>query len=230
MTLGANQPYFLPYLGYFQLIHAVDKFLVLDDFNYIKGGWINRNRILRDGKTVFLSVPVSHASPNREINKHYVCGSVESMLRSIREAYRKASLFEDVFPIITSVMEYSDKNLGAFVFNSIRTICDYLGIATSVILNSSRDDNTELRSEQRVIHLCKTMGADTYVNAIGGLSLYNRDNFAAEGIRLRFLKGELPPYRQLRTQDFVSALSILDIMMNIPRDEIRDMLDRFSLV
>lgn len=230
MILGANQPYFLPYLCYFQLINAVDKFLLANNFQYIRHGWINRNRILTYGKIIYLSIPLIHATPNKSINELYVCDNPKPQLHSVKTAYAKAPYYDSVFPMIESMLYFHDRNLSAFTFNSLRMVCDYLGITTPLILNSERGNNTELRGEDRVIHLCHAMGADTYINAIGGQRLYSRERFAAAGINLKFLHGELPEYKQVRTQTFVPALSILDVMMNVPRDEIRQMLNQYTLV
>lgn len=230
MTLGANQPYFLPYLGYFQLINAVDRFLILDDFNYINRGWINRNRILRDGKVVYVTIPLRHASQNRLIKEIVTIDSLEKPLRCIEAAYKQAPFFDEVFPLVHDIITFTDHNLNSFLLNSLQIICGYLKINTPLILNSQRNNKTYLRSEKRMIHICKTMGADIYINAIGGIDLYSHDNFDKERIQLKFLKSDLPQYKQMRTQKFVPALSILDIMMNVPRNEICDMLDCYRLI
>lgn len=153
-----------------------------------------------------------------------------SLRHLIMGAYTRSPLFKSVFPLFEDILSFPSRNLSAFLFNSLQVICDYLGINTPLLLNSDRKDDTMLRGEERVIHLCHAMGADTYINAIGGQKLYSREHFAAEGINLKFLQSELPPYRQLHTQQFVPGLSILDIMMNVPVEEIRKMLDRYTLI
>lgn len=230
MTLGANQPYYLPYLGFFQLINSVDKFLLVDDFQYIRHGWVNRNRILSSGNIIYNVIPLIHASQNRKINQLSCVNSLEPQLRSIEANYRKSPCFSQVYPLVETILNYPDRRLNYFLFNSLKVVCDYIGISTPLILNSERKDETSLRGEERVIHLCKSMGADKYINAFGGLELYSKERFAEEGIELRFIKPQLPPYKQLRTQEFVPALSILDVMMNVPEDEIRDMLDCYTLI
>lgn len=228
--LAANQPYFLPYLGYFQLINAVEKFLLLDNFQYEKGGWINRNRIMRDGKVHYITIPLHHTSPHRLIKELNLLTTPYHLTRSIESAYRKTEQFNKVYPLIEAMLNYPDRRLNYFLLNSLQIVCDYLGISTPLILNSERKDETSLKGEERVIHLCKSMGADTYINAFGGQELYSKERFAQEGIELRFIKPQLTPYKQLRTQEFVPALSILDVMMNVPKDEIHDMLDCYTLI
>lgn len=230
MTLGANQPYYLPYLGFFQLINSVDKFLLVDDFQYIRHGWVNRNRILSSGNIIYNVIPLIHASQNRNINQLSCVNSLEPQLRSIKGNYRKAPFFHKVYPLVEETLNYPDRRLNYFLFNSLQVVCGYLGISTPLILNSERNDETSLRGEERVIHLCKSMGADKYINAFGGQELYSKDRFARDGIELRFIKPQLPPYKQLRTQEFVPALSILDVIMNVPEDEIRDMLNCYTLI
>lgn len=230
MILGANQPYFLPYLGYFQLINAVDKFVLSDDFQYKKHGWINRNRILSNGKIIYTYIPVAHSSENKNIDELMCVKDCSERIRSIENAYRKAPLFNIVFPIYLQIINYPDRRLNHFLFNSLKTVCNYIGIFTPIILNSENNVHTTLRGEKRVIDMCKIYNVDTYINAIGGQELYSRENFANEGITLKFIKPELRPYKQIRTQEFVPALSILDVMMNVPRDEIRDMLNDYTLI
>lgn len=230
MILAANQPYFMPYIGYFQLINSVEKFLLVDDFQYIRHGWVNRNRILTSGKVIYIIVPLLHSSQNKNINQLMCVPPDGSQLRSVEAAYRRAPFYHQITSLLRDVLDFPDRRLNYFLLNSLQVVCDYLGITTPLILNSERNDTTELRGEERVVHLCKSMGADTYINAIGGRELYSRERFAADGIDLRFIKSQLPPYKQLRTQEFVPALSILDVMMNVPKDEIRDMLNRYTLI
>ncbi len=230
MILGGNQPYFFPYLGYFQLINSVDIFLIGDDFQYIKGGWINRNRLIIDNKVSYFTLPLIHPSPNRLITEIDVCPDKDKIIRVVRTNYAHSPLFKTVFPLLEEIIQFPNPNLSYFLYNSLKLICNYIGVTTPLLLNSERHEKTPLKGEDRVIHLCKSMGADTYINAIGGQELYSRERFAAEGIVLKFITPQLPPYKQLRTQKFVPALSILDVMMNVPKEEIRHMLNCYTLV
>lgn len=230
MTLAGNQPYFLPYLGYFQLINLADLFLIGDDLQFIKGGWINRNRIINDGHSAYITLSLCHQTPNKLISDLFVNSNSDKLERVINTNYHKAPFFDQVYPLVEAMLNYPDRRLNYFLLNSLQIVCDYLGISTPLILNSERKDETSLKGEERVIHLCKSMGADTYINAFGGQELYSKERFAQEGIELRFIKPQLTPYKQLRTQEFVPALSILDVMMNVPKDEIHDMLDCYTLI
>lgn len=230
MILAANQPYFLPYLGYFQLINSVNQFLILDDFQYEKGGWINRNRIMRDGRIHYVTLSLHHSSPHKAIAAHEIIKNMDIINRSVESAYSKAQNFKLISPLIQSILNFPERRLNYFLLNSLQIVCDYLGITTPLILNSERNEPTDLRGEQRVIHICKSMKVETYINAFGGQELYSRENFAREGITLKFIKPQLRAYKQIRTQEFVPALSILDVMMNVSRDEIRDMLNDYTLI
>lgn len=230
MILGANQPYFLPYLGYFQLINAVDVFLIADDFQYIRHGWINRNRILRDGKIVYLKLPLIHPSQNKPINAHKICGSPQALDRVVEAAYRHAPCFKDVFPIFREITSYTDDDLAGFLVHSIKLICRYLEIDTQIILNSSRKIETSLKKQERIVEMNLQMGATKYINAIGGREIYSKERFLQSGIKLEFLQSGLPPYKQMRTQEFVPALSILDIMMNVKQEYVKRMLADYQLV
>lgn len=229
MILGANQPYFLPYIGYFQLMRCVDVFILADDVQYEKGGWINRNRILRDGHTHYLTLPLVKHSHKRTIGDHRISENLSLILRSAESAYRKAPHFERVFPLLESIVGYEDRRLNHFLLHSLRTVNEYLEISTPLVLNSSRGEGSSLRGEERVVEMCSSMGADTYINAFGGQSLYRCERFAEDGISLKFIRSELRPYKQLRTQEFVPALSILDVMMNVSLDGIRDMLNAYTI-
>ena len=201
-----------------------------DDLQYIKGGWINRNRIINDGHSAYFTLSLCHPTPNKLISNLFVNSDSNKLKRVIITNYHKAPFFHKVYPLVEEMLNYPDRRLNYFLLNSLKMVCDYLGISTPLILNSERNDETSLRGEERVIHLCKSMGADKYINAFGGQELYSKERFARDGIELRFIKPQLPPYKQLRTQEFVPALSILDVIMNVPEDEIRDMLNCYTLI
>ena len=226
------QPYFLPYIGYFQLIKAVDKFVIYDNIQFAKKGWINRNRILVNGKDEFITIPLRKDSDYLDIDKRYLADTFEldskKMLRRIKESYRKAPYFEPIYLLAEDVLNCKDKNLFIFLFNSISLICKYLEIHTEFIISSAVDIDNTLRSEQKVLAIVKKMNAHAYVNPIGGLTLYSKENFGKEGVELRFIQSNTLVYRQFDTE-FVPWLSILDVMMFNSKEEIKEMLDSFTL-
>ena len=229
MRLGIMQPYFFPYLGYWQLLANVDKYVVYDDVTYIKGGWINRNNFLINGQKNLLTMRLEKASSYTLIKDIAIKDDFVKFLKTIEMGYKKAPFFEDSFRLLKDICQCPDKKLGQFLFNSHIKICEYLGIDTELILSSSFDKHTELKGKDKVISICKQLGADEYINAIGGQELYDKKEFAENGIRLNFLQANLREYRQLKNE-FVAGLSIIDIMMFNSKEEIKEMLNDFKLV
>lgn len=229
MRLGIMQPYFFPYLGYWQLLANVDKYVVYDDVTYIKGGWINRNNFLINGQKNLLTMQLEKASSYTLIKDIAIKDDFVKFLKTIEMGYKKAPFFEDIFRLLKDICQCPDKKLGQFLFNSHIKICEYLGIDTELILSSSFEKHTELKGKDKVISICKQLGADEYINAIGGQELYDKKEFAENGIRLNFLQANLREYSQLKNE-FVAGLSIIDIMMFNSKEEIKEMLNDFNLV
>ena len=229
MRLGIMQPYFFPYLGYWQLLANVDKYVVYDDVTYIKGGWINRNNLLINGQKNLLTMQLEKASSYTLIKDIAIKDDFVKFLKTIEMGYKKAPFFEDIFRLLKDICQCPDKKLGQFLFNSHIKICEYLGIDTELILSSSFEKHTELKGKDKVISICKQLGADEYINASGGQELYDKKEFAENGIRLNFLQANLREYRQLKNE-FVAGLSIIDIMMFNSKEEIKEMLNDFKLV
>ena len=231
MKLGIMQPYFLPYIGYFQLLNAVDKYVIYDNIQYTKKGWINRNRILQNGKENLITIPVEKGSDFLDIKDRCVSTNFDKkkLLNQIREAYRKAPLFETVMPLIEDIVNFDENNLAAYIFYSIDRIRIYLNIDTELIISSSIDTDHSLKGQEKVIALCKALNAENYYNAIGGESLYNKNDFAKENINLNFISSDPIEYKQFNNE-FIPWLSILDVMMFNPVDEIKDMLNNYKLI
>lgn len=232
MKVGIMQPYFLPYIGYWQLLNAVDKYVIYDDVNFIKGGWINRNRILMNNEAKLFNVQMQGASPNKLINEVEVSQNLvwkKKFLKTIENAYRKAPFYNDVFPIIEEIINCDEVNLALYLANSIRKICDYLNIKTEIIISSDLKKDNDLKSQDKVIAICKELNGTEYYNAIGGQELYSYEDFKNEGIKLSFLKTSEIRYKQFKN-DFISNLSILDVLMFNSKDEINKFFIRYELI
>ena len=232
MKLGIMQPYFFPYIGYFQLINAVDKYIIYDDVNYIKGGWINRNRILNNGNPMFFNVQLKDASPFKRINEVEVSNdevSKRKMLATIQGLYSKAPYFKQVYPLLENIIKQNQTNLAKYLEYSLKSVCDYLDIKTELIVSSDLDKNNDLKGKNKVIHICKILGATEYYNAIGGQELYDYETFNENEINLNFVKTDDIHYKQFN-KEFVSNLSIIDVMMFNSRDEIIEMLNNYELI
>lgn len=229
MKLGIMQPYFMPYLGYWQLMAAVDTYVVYDDVNYIKGGWVARNNILLNGQKHMFTITLNGASPNKLFNEITIKDDFKKFSRLIESAYRKAPYYNDVVTLLEKIYKYEDKSLGAFMLNSFQVILDYLGLKTKLILSSSLNKDNNLRGKDKVKSICRLLDADTYYNAIGGQELYEKEEFKHSGIELLFLRSELSQYSQFNN-DFVPGLSMIDILMFNSPKEINNMLNEYQLV
>jgi WbqC-like protein family len=231
-SLAIMQPYFFPYIGYFQLINAVNLFIVYDNIKYTKKGWINRNRILKNGKDVVFSVPLKKDSDfldirNREISPTF---RKDKLLNQIRETYRRSPYFERTFSLVERIVLEKETNLFKFILNSIREICACLAIRTEIVVSSSVQIDHSLSGKAKVVALCKHVGADVYINAVGGQDLYSKEEFSANGISLKFLRTNSFEYKQF-DREFVPWLSIVDVMMFNAPDEIRECLDsKYELI
>ena len=233
MKVGIMQPYIFPYIGYWQLINAVDKFIVLDDVNYITRGYINRNSILVNGKAYKFTIPVSKASQNKLICESTLSFSDEDkqkFLKTLYMAYKNAPIFNQVYPILEDIINNPTADLTDFITNSIFEICKYLNIETEIVKSSELQKNNNLRAQDRIIEICKVVGADTYINPCGGIELYSKDCFKQEDISLYFLTPKMSEiiYTQSK-HPFVPYLSIIDLLMYNSVEKIQEFLLKFEL-
>jgi hypothetical protein len=234
VKLAIMQPYLFPYLGYFQLIHAVDTFVVYDDVAFIKQGWINRNRILINGQPSYFTVPVKHASSFALIRDTVVDDDpknarwVEKTLKTIEIAYRRAPEFGRVFPRVEAVLSSPTRRVAELAAASIKAAMQLLDLRTEWVESSARYGNAHLRGEDRVLAICRAQGATDYVNVAGGRELYSHERFAAEGISLHFVQARSVQYRQFQGP-FVPWLSIIDVLMFNTQAIARDLVTQYDL-
>ncbi|MFT5444885.1 MAG: hypothetical protein ACI9DC_000045 [Gammaproteobacteria bacterium] len=226
MKLAIMQPYFLPYLGYFQLIVAANLFVVYDTINSTKKGWINRNRLLRDGRDAMFSLPLQGGPDQSHVCERHLAETFDrnKLINHFVTAYRRAPHFCETIELLESVVRYKNDNLFEFVHHAIGAVCGHLSITTPIRTASQMTIDHGLKSEQRVLALCEALGASTYINAIGGVHLSSANAFCEKGIDLKFIESGPFEYRQLG-QPFVASLSIADAMMFNPIEAIREALD-----
>jgi hypothetical protein len=232
MKLAIMQPYFFPYIGYWQLINAVERFIIYDDVNYIKGGWINRNRILINGKPTYITVPLRQASSYKRICDIAVQSSSvwrDRLTRSIENTYRKAPFFAEVYPVIEKLIRYEAEKLSDYLAHQLQALAALLGIKTDVIVTSRRYGNDYLSGQARILDICKREGGTTYINLKGGQTLYDVEIFRNADIDLRFIVMRPLPYRQ-RAAGFIPFLSIVDALMEMGTVQIEHHLDAFDLI
>jgi hypothetical protein len=230
MRLGIMQPYFLPYIGYIQLIKAVDEFIIYDDVNYIKQGWINRNRMLLDSHEFMFTLPLVGASSFKKINEIQIDTNKyrEKFLKTVSQGYKKAPYFSDVYTLLEEIMLNTECNLARFVGMALLKTLAYLGINTKIRVSSEVDKDNNLKAQDKVIDICNRLNTNIYINAIGGKELYHSEDFIKHNIELKFLRTKFIPYKQFKN-DFVPSLSILDVMMFNSKEEINLILDNYIL-
>lgn len=232
MNVAIMQPYFMPYIGYFQLINAVDLFVVYDNIQFTKKGWFHRNRILVNGVDKMFSVPLKKDSDYLDVAHRELTDTFDNeskkIIRKIKASYQKAPYYGKVMPLVEECFQRGTGNLFDFIYTSLKLLTQFLQIGTKIIISSSIDIDHTLKSQDKVLAICKDLNSDTYINAIGGRDLYVADVFKNEGIKLRFLKTKVAEYKQF-DNDFVPWLSIIDIMMFNSKKEIAAMLDQYRM-
>lgn len=234
MKLAIMQPYLFPYIGYYQLINAVDKFVVYDDVNFIKQGWINRNYVLVNGKPYLYTVPLENQSSFCKINETVINQKFypiwrKKFLKTIEQNYNKAPFFNEVFPMIKSVFDINTNNLSVLAVYSLNIVSNYLGITTVFEESSAIYQNQNLTSQNRVLDICKKENASVYINPIGGLELYSEKYFSENNIKLNFIKSPTINYNQFNTE-FVPNLSIIDVLMFNDVSTIKEFLTNYELI
>lgn len=215
MKLAIMQPYLFPYLGYFQLVAAVDTFVFYDDVNFIKNGWINRNRLVLAGEVRYITVPLAGASPYRKINQVGVQPPElwqRKVLESIRQSYARAPFFAPVFALVSQVLTHGGSEIGEMAKASILAVAGYLNVHARFVDSSSVYANGALSGTDRVLDICRQERATHYVNLPGGRALYAASPFHAQGLELGFVDTRLPTYPQF-SKSFQPGLSIIDVLM-----------------
>ncbi len=210
------QPYFLPYIGYFQLINAVDKFVILDDVNYINRGWINRNRLPEGEGTRWLTLPLIGASQNRLIRDISICpddGWKSKMLRTVEQCYAGASEYDQTFLVFQKWLNSTLENLSDFIYQTLIDICHYCEICTEIVPTSTVYPKGELKGQHRILDICIREQATIYVNLLGGKDLYDPKLFSAAGVELRFLEPDISNLNVRCNGSNGPVLSILDVLM-----------------
>ncbi len=235
MKIGIMQPYFFPYIGYFQLISAVDRFVFYDDVNFIKQGWINRNRILCNNKPLMFSVPISNMSSFVKIHDTYIdlpqfSKWEKRYLKTLNQSYSKAKYFDTIYLGVRQLLRNKQyKTIAELAIESVFWVMNYLGIETEVIPTSRVYRNESLKKEERLLDICFKENSDIYINPIGGQKLYSKTFFKKNGIDLYFLESCIREYRQF-DNSFVPGLSIIDVMMFNSVSKIRKMLNDTELI
>jgi len=203
--------------------------VIYDDVNYIKGGWINRNKILLNNRDFLLNLNLKESSSFKKINEIEIGNNGDKLLKTIMQAYKKAPYYSQAYPLIEQIINYSGNNLAKFLANSIILVSEYLGIKTEFVISSDLQKNNELKGQEKVISICETLDASEYYNAIGGQELYSKNVFEEKSIKLFFLKTNPIHYQQF-DNEFIPNLSIIDVIMFNPTQQINKMLNEYELL
>ncbi len=232
MKVAIMQPYIFPYIGYFQMVNAVDAFVFYDDVNYINRGWINRNRILIQGEAKYFTIPLIKSSQNKLINEIEIDAqsrNFNKIIKAIHIAYKKAPFFTETFEIVNRVLEKEYGTIADLAMESVKQCADYLGISTNFYKSSAHFPETKGREKaERLQAICKHLDADMYINAIGGQELYSKEDFVRQAIELYFIKSLPMEYKQFKN-NFVPWLSIIDVLMFNSKEKVKVFLNAYDL-
>lgn len=229
------QPYIFPYIGYFHLIEATDMFVFYDDVSFIKGGWINRNRILINETDSLFTVPLMKSSSHKLICETMLHPTLylnwkKKFIKTLKQNYSKAPFFKESIDLINSVFELECTSIGDLAINSILLVCQYLKMDfTWTISSEISPETTGLKKEERIIEINKKLGSKNYINAIGGQELYSHENFLRQGIQLNFIESTIKEYIQFKNE-FIPWLSIIDVLMFNSKDEIKEQLKSYNVI
>jgi len=221
VKIAIMQPYFLPYIGYFQLIGAVDAFIVYDNIKYTKKGWINRNRIADRSTESVISLPLKAGSDSLDVRDRGLAESFDGnkVLQKFSGAYGAAPQYEAVFCLLKRIMHTDTRNLFEFIHASLQHVCAYTGLVTPMLVSSTIPIDHSLRGKDKVLALCKELGATQYINPIGGVDLYDKSEFAAQGVTLGFLQAQEFVYPRMGGV-FIPWLSFIDVLMYNPLETV----------
>jgi hypothetical protein len=233
MRIAIMQPYLFPYLGYFQLMDAADKFLLLDDVNYINRGWVNRNNIMVNDKPYRFTLPLQKVSQHKKINETLIAADEKwkkKFMATLQMAYHQSPFYAEIIELIKEIMTFDDLRLSVFLQNSLEKMAAFIGMKVRIISVGSTETVAGLKGQERILDLCRANKAEEYINLPGGKSLYNPDEFASREIRLSFIEPHFPVYLQTHQQAFVAGLSIIDILMNNSRESVAGMVKDYDIV
>lgn len=231
MILGLMQPYIFPYLGYYQLVNSVDRFVFYDDVTYIKGGYINRNLIKVNNKKQRFTVPLIGASSNVMICAVLCSDKLRKLLTTIEQAYCKAPYFNDIYPLIKETLLSEERRLSVVAAKSIELVFKYLEIEKELYFSSDLAYDRTLSATDKIIDICKIMNCNKYINSYGGINLYDQSYFKDNSICLNFIrKNEMHSYQNNTDSEFIDNLSMIDILMWNSKEQVCEMLLNYELI
>lgn len=227
--IAIMQPYLFPYLGYFQLASVSDIFVLYDDVNYIKRGFISRNSILNANQIQRFVIPVPGASQLKKIKELEFSPDVGKVLKQLRHAYHNKPFFGSVFPLVERVLQSEDRSITSMCNKMLSIFFDYLGIHSVIMRSSEIDYDKTGSASEKIIKICHSLNADIYINSAGGINLYDREQFLNSQLELKFIEMRDIIYPQ-GSDEFHNNLSIIDVLMNCSAETVRDLLSQYRLL
>jgi hypothetical protein len=237
MKLAIMQPYLFPYIGYFQLVNAVDTFVIYDDVQYINRGWINRNRILQNGESNLYTFSLQSDSSRKNINERYFTSDFNNLcddfLKMLQFAYGNAPYFAETKNLVEQVFESmkpkkTDENIASKIGRSIKIIPHYLGLDTDFITSSTIKKDSAKSGQELILEINNQLESNVYINQVNGKNLYDRERFKQAQIELRFIEPKKITYKQFSNQ-FVPWLSIIDVCMFNSKEQTQELLNAYTL-
>lgn len=226
------QPYLFPHLGYFQLVHVADTFVFLDDVEFIKQGWINRNRLLVQSRAAFFSVPIEAASSFRPIHETKISQQrfplwKKKFLKTFSQNYPRGPNFDEAYDLVDNIFSLPTNHISELAEYSVRQCCEFLDIDVNFKRSSTDFNQTDLSGVDRILNICESTGCVRYVNASGGRQLYRQGDFSPLNVELCFL---IPDYLAGQSTEANLDLSILHLLAIRGREGTKLLMDRFSLL
>jgi hypothetical protein len=234
-SLAIMQPYFMPYLGYFSLLKHTNHFILLDEVQFIRHGWIERNRILKqNGDWQYIKVPLIKHSRDTLIKDIKIDNTKDwqnKLLAQLQHYKKKAPYYNAVIEVLNEIFINEFKDITHLNKYALSTICNYLDINCTINIFSEMALKIEPvhEADEWALNICKALGdIKEYWNPPGGQSIFNKEKYDRQNIKLRFQSIKITEYRQL-TNSFEPGLSIIDVMMFNSIDEINNMLDNYVI-
>lgn len=236
MKLGIMQPYFIPYLGYFSLIKQTDKFILFDSVQFIKHGWIERNRILKpQSGWQYVAVPLTKHNGDTKIQDIMIKNTSDwrnKIFSQLEHYKRRAPFYKDTIVTLRDALDIETDSIVKLNAHTLKVICNYIGVEIDVDIFSEMDLQIEEvhAPDEWALNICKALGnVEEYWNPEGGLEFFDRKKYDEAGIKISFLKMNLTKYPQ-RRPEFEAGLSIIDVMMFNEPSKINKMLDDYTLL
>lgn len=234
MKLAIMQPYFFPYIGYWQLIHAADCFVLFDDVQYIRHGWINRNRILKPGGGwQYIVVPLKKHN-GREVIKNVLVHPdnkwKDLILAQLHHYKKKARYFTETYQLVRGALFGAhEQGIAALNMSIVKALCSVLEMKKDILTSSAQqyDYANVGDAGEWALRIAEQMGAKEYINPVGGKDLFSKEKYSASGITLSFLQSKEVIYSQLG--DFIPALSIIDVLMFNGVEGTKGLLDQYTV-